>query len=108
MKKKLELVIDKILMRKFPQIISVRRIVDFNEVLGSASRFENAFDIEFETSSHLGRRKIADICEELTTLFKMLSPVQSSSAIGCPSIDCSFYLDGIKYDEGRIKLFGCK
>jgi len=100
MKDKLELVIRKILVRKFPEIIRVSEVGEYK--LGN---IEHHYKVDFETSFHLSRRKVNDIVDELRFLFQMLSPTRSPKGVGWPSIDCSFYLEGIKYDEGKIILY---
>lgn len=103
MKEKLETLIKRILMKKFPVIENLISIVD---VGGGGFGIENVFVVRLETSKVLSDEEIREIMEELYLLFTVMSPKQSDQSFSFPSITCLFHHIGRVYNKFEITLWG--
>lgn len=83
-------VIEKLIVPKYPEIISIDNIEDSSETLG-LENLEHNYHVSITTSECLDIKKMMEINFEVKTLFKMLG-IESKNPFSFkePSIRCFF------------------
>ena len=71
MKKQIEYLINSIILKKYPEIISLDDVTDIAEEL-SFEHLEHRYHVSLTTSECLDDNKMMEIDSEIKTLFKML------------------------------------
>jgi len=90
MKERIKNVIESLIVRKYPEIISIDNVEDISESLG-LENLEHNYHVSMTTSECLDTKKMMEINFEVKTLFKMLGLTNSNPfSFKEPSIKCFF------------------
>ena len=90
MKKRIKNLIENIIMKKYPEIISVDNVEDISENTG-LNHLEHDYHVSMSTSECLETKKMMEINLEVKTLFKMLGLKPNNAfSFRDPHIRCFF------------------
>lgn len=90
MKETIKNIIESIIVKKFPEIVSVDEVDDISDTYG-LENLEHNYHISLTTSECLSSKKMMDIDSEVKTLFSMLGLKNSNPfSYKSPNIKCFF------------------
>jgi hypothetical protein len=90
MKDKIKNLLEKLLVKKFPKIISIDEITDISDEYGLET-YEHNYHVSITTSECLSLKEMMDIDSEAKSLFSMLGLENSNPfSFKTPNIKCFF------------------